>query len=908
MTTTTHTRRDTAARSRLTADTPAGHLPAPSADDDLDRGLHTLSYPVDPDALGDLVLYQLTREFLAAWDGLVAQIRRRADRDEVTPSYASLATALTAATNRPVRLFPQWQLSPDHAAGGTVALLVTTAPIDGQTVTAAVGRFEQLSTANPDADTLAPLLRGVTSVTRPLRDYLHRDAATGSVAAPGWLFDAARWNLAARIAAAPLLLDDSAAITLRLDTEGNLLAFDHPLSRTSSNGITGHATVYVSTRIVTVPGAAQLYLRLDGHVARHPYTWRFTKNTWLDRGDPDLPILRLPVLSPYPAKGRSEPTFRGYTAEVVESCGLHPITLPTQTGAELGSGTVSGIGGVPGPVRPIGKPRTHSIGTGPGVRFLYQLGQHATRQLGVPPLRYARTRIAVGSSRITGPIPVDRLDDAVTTADIGRLRIVCFYATPETRRRMTDALAAYADTPATLTGIPDDQPVTLTRRISAVLHHAPTLLTHGTHARTLDGIPWLDPTTTSDNIGGEASEEAGEDAIAVLAETYWDPANPPAPAEDSKHPVRRLLAQQGVVSQFVNSRRAPTRARRRVVDGRLQIVEPSDQPATAAVRDLLRQCGVLDNRLAAATANPRLAGHLDREATLVAVHIRQHTPRRRGRHTPPTRLVIRLVALHATPDPHLPWRTLTYSDTQATWVPYRVGTADYHATEIGSTNLSRKVADRPKIRDYVDQALTAGRFDRTRPVVIFLDAEACKGIWPGLNDTTFGTAALPGDDLDHPDIAVVRCANGDRVAQPTHRGHGPQVPDPHQPNLPGATLYHHDENDTASWLLAQASRTYRSSQPDSRAGALHTRWTVPEDKTRLVGDDWHGLTAIEIAAASTGSWPPHQLAALTARLCQQAGSWDDRTHRPAPLHLAERTDLDHPQRGESPSGTDDAPD
>ncbi|MDQ3579732.1 MAG: RNAseH domain-containing protein [Actinomycetota bacterium] len=46
------------------------------------------------------------------------------------------------------------------------------------------------------------------------------------------------------------------------------------------------------------------------------------------------------------------------------------------------------------------------------------------------------------------------------------------------------------------------------------------------------------------------------------------------------------------------------------------------------------------------------------------------------------------------------------------------------------------------------------------------------------------------------------------------------------------------------------------------------------------------------------------MAALTARLCQQAASWDDRTQSPTPLHLAERPDLDHPQRAEQPEETE----
>ena len=76
-------------------------------------------------------------------------------------------------------------------------------------------------------------------------------------------------------------------------------------------------------------------------------------------------------------------------------------------------------------------------------------------------------------------------------------------------------------------------------------------------------------------------------------------------------------------------------------------------------------------------------------------------------------------------------------------------------------------------------------------------------------------------------------------------------------------------------------------------------------RERRMQEDWHALTAIEIAVATPGRWDRLYLAALTARLCQQATSWDDRTQNPAPVHLAERPDLDHPQRREQPSSDDD---
>jgi hypothetical protein len=73
---------------------------------DLDAGLHTLCYPVNPAALGSVVLYPLDAGFAAAWNVLASHARAKAGRDATTPSYSAVATALSAATGQPVRLFP----------------------------------------------------------------------------------------------------------------------------------------------------------------------------------------------------------------------------------------------------------------------------------------------------------------------------------------------------------------------------------------------------------------------------------------------------------------------------------------------------------------------------------------------------------------------------------------------------------------------------------------------------------------------------------------------------------------------------------------------------------------------------------------------------------------------------------
>ncbi len=845
---------------------------------DLNAGLHTLCYPVHPDALGNAVLYPLDAGFSAAWDVLAAHAKAKADHDQATPRYSAVATALTAATGQPVRLFPRYDLSKAETDDGTCALLATTAEIDPWVMASALRVFER-STVGDRSNMLAPLMTGICPQHKALADFITVDPATGAVSAPGWIYDAARWNLVARIAAAPLMIDGRLPVTFRLDTDGNLLAWDLPLTRESRvSGNIGHATTWVSAKIITLPGAAGLYLRLDGHISRHPSSWSFVKTAWLDRGDPALPVLRLPVLSPYPERGRDLPLLQGCIAEVTEIIGQHALTLPAQLPAR------------PGPVRPIGKPRRHSIGKGPGVRFLYQLGMHATRQLGTEPLRYAQTSVSVGE-RAQGPIVPARLDAAIVASGTERLQVACLYSTAAVRRRMIDAIAPYAaDGPAVLIGVRDDTPVPLTTRLTVVIQQADELLRHGKHQRQSDGITAL---TTPEGT-----------AVVVLAETDYDPDNPPP--DDAKPAVRQMLGRRGIVSQFLNANWVPPKPRKRKVGDIVKEIQPADEPAIAAVRDLFRNAGVIDNRLAIATADPKRVGALNREATLIGLHIRQHTPRRKGGVKPRNQLVIRLVAVHAAPDLELPWRVTAYDDRGGQWVPYRQANAAYHAADIGSATLSRKWGSQQAIRDLIEEALAAGGFSTTVPLVIFADGEACSGIWPGLNNSSLGQGQLPGSSLGHPDVAVVRCANGERIPQATNRGHGIMPKDdPYKPPLPRGRLYEHNENGVSSWLLVQPSRTYRSSQPGVRAGADYTRWTLPESGASQIGKDWHALTAIEIAVATPGRWDPLYLAALAARLCQQATSWDDRTQNPAPVHLAERPDLDHPQRREQPPSDDE---
>lgn len=820
-------------------------------------GLHTLTYRIEPAQLGELVLYPLGPAFAASWDRFVKTIKRRSSPHMVLPRYSDLAAALTAMTGQPVRLFPSKNLSARQKEREIMALLVTTATIDPWLITTAVRTFERLSANDSTVDTLAPCLDYAVPVVQPLSAYVdHQD---GVIVAPGWIYDIAGWNLATRLCQQPLMIDGQLPVTLRMDTEGNLVAWDQPISSVS-NSKAGHATIHIDAEVVTIPGAAHLYLRLDAHVGRSPSNWWGVKHVWVARtGDVSMPLLRLPILAPWPKGGRDHPEYANHVAAIAQQCQLDPLpSLPDQPPSE------------PGPVRLIGKPARHPVGVGPGARLTFQLQQHATQILGLCDLRYGRTKITTPHGG-TGQIPVTTIDDSVVASGTRHLRIACLYDAQLTRKRAVDALSTYsAGAPDVLWGVLDDEPMALTDRLSVVFHRAADALAHGEHDRDLDSLECL----------------RGDDdmAVVVLAETRWEPGT--TIEHDAKPALRADLGRRGIVAQFVNGNYEPKRPRRRP-DGTTPI--PEDYQMVVAVRDLLRQAGVVDNRLAVATTRPGLTSPLTKPATLVGVHIRLHTPRRKKGVRQPNQLVIQLVAVHATPEDK-PWTIEMYDDTEG-WIGYRLANAHYYAGDVGKAGLNRSWNNTPLVRDYVDQALAA--LPRNKALVVFVEAAGSRGFWQGLNHNQFGRGALPGSTINHPDIAVVRCASGAGVSRPTHQNHTPRVSDPYKPDLPRGELYEHQEGAVANWMLAQPSRVHRASAA-GRAGTDYTRWTLPPNRDRLMSGNWHALTAIEIAVAQSGSWEPSELAALTARLCNQAASWDDRTRLPTPLHLAKSADDDHP--------------
>ncbi|MGW8570206.1 RNaseH domain-containing protein [Streptomyces niveus] len=817
--------------------------------------------------LGTVSAYPLTKEFAAAWDDLPRTKRRRRQ------PYTALGTGLVAATGQPVRLFGEGELADDERATGSRMLLLTTDNALDYRLRVAVRAWERHIREGKGTVGLADFLPEPDG-ERSFAEFI--TFRPGMVpTAPNWVFRTAAWQIMRQLAGGPLPVDEGRSpLTLRMDTDGSLLAWDQRDLIVNRSG-SAFSMARVSARLITRAGVDDPVVCFDAHLSRVSPQGHWAKNVWIDRGDPGRPVLRLPLLH---TRNKETEQWRSdlnpAIAKILEACQLQPLRIPDE------------LPDVPDLIRPhMAGSRFHALGSGPGPRFMLRLHEHIVRILPeLAPLTYEIDK------RIKLPNPVKRYPAGgpptagVAPSGYDKVTLACVYRTSEARGRMLDELAELAGRP--VSPDPDESTaVAINERLDVVARHCPDLLDHETANR----AAFLDSLRLSAGPGH---------LVAAWLETEFHPAAE-QPVLDAKPHLRRLLGHLGMPTQFL-----ATDPLVLPDDASPRSTETKKHAARAALRDLLRSSGVLDDRLLVALTGERLPNPLDRTALLVGIHMRRQQT---GENTSP--LVLIMVAMYVDPGALEPWRVFVYSDRRRAWVRAAQGTADFYAGPIGTTRLGRtqeKVErTREEIEDRLRDLCAMNRADV--PVVIFADTRSTRTVWPGLQDSKLGAGPLPGDALRERggDVAVVRLSTDVKeIGRPVTRRERANMPkDPLQPAAPDRKVYRLTESTANSWLLAGRSVTLKSKGGDR--GARYTRWTLPPELRSELRVPWHAYTAREILVVHGGTWSPESLVALTARLCDQSVSWDDRTTLPGPLHLATVIDEDHPEYRATAQDADD---
>ncbi|MBE2997243.1 DUF3893 domain-containing protein [Nocardiopsis sp. HNM0947] len=862
--------------------------------------LTTLAYLFPHSGLGSVTAYPLSREFSAAWQRLPGyqDTENGSKKRFKRPPYAGLASALSAVTGQPVVLMPDTYHNVD-IDDITPMVAITTDPIDPRLLTSAVRTWERLVRKGDDTNTLAPLLNEADIERYELASFV-RGSKEGKPIAPGWFYRVATWSFAQRLARKPLTLSSggkSVNLAWRMDTQGSLWSWDLPIrNETLRPKRVGYAMHKLDFRIITLPGESQFAIHVIPTFTRLATHWAKTRTVLLDRGKQAL--LRLPVgHRPLDTPDEDGSTWRAYprnfTAEIVQECGLELINLPSNSDLRMLGGTGRVL--LPGP-------QEYPIGKGVGTRFVTALSDHimdTVKRPRISPVEYTPDSKKKLTRPVTGQLQTKDLEYAIHATGHDRLRILVLYSEGSTRKRIIAALARYTSSPR--------RPVECTDRTDYRLHG--NLYVHFRRVPAIDSpksIAW------NEELAPLRTLFRDDMLTGALVETVWIPKPTKKQREgktaphDHKRELRRYLYNEGIVSQFLNRKNPPdskktphTEASDSTTDlpgEDKEIQEEKDHPAINASRDLFFRLGAIDHRLPAAT--PVKEG-----AILVGIHLRQQRKSTRSpRGAAQTQMVEVLTAVHTSTDPESPWRTTTYSPATNDWLPQAEAEAAFGRGTIGLEGHARHDEGARKVRDHVEAALRA--LPTARPLIIFVDAEACRTIWPGLQHQALGQGALPGDSLrrNNRSIAVVS----------VNTSYG-EVPTPventarnraklKRPAKPQDYLYRRTSSTgVTTWYIAQASRTYDGFGGEGRAGGLHTRATLPESDRRLhLKKDWHSFTAVQFLVAACGGRPEEELATLTAQLCHQSAAWDWRTRHPYPLHVAAAVDRAHPEyRGPS---------
>lgn len=854
--------------------------------------LDLLAFPLTGPLLGDVATYDLPPQAQQAWDELLVRYRQATGSNANLP-YAALATALRATTGIRVNLYPRSKDQPPRT-------LVASTALSMEDVSGAITLWEQaILGIKPETisfryrSKLADAITQTPPVTTHLADKLTWVGIQPD--APGWMFDVACWQAAQRIAA-QLWPIDSVQVSFRIDTDGDLLVWDNRLlwsHQWRNSPEPRYAAARLRLSMKTLPWMSEPVLVLNPTVFRIANRLSTARTAWLEPNDPAAPLLILRLTGRY---GHMDVDW--YTRLVLgvwtRLRGEQPL-LPAAVN----------LSGPPGRLRPlIPFGIRYPIGRGLGMHTMRQLAAHTSEVLGMPPLTIGRvaghrfhSRPKKEGGRDPELLDPDTISTTIIASGARHLRIVILYQYPHTRRRIQNLLAYHFAAPSfAAEQIPDSVEAPLgSEVVSAVFCEARELLRHGEHGqrrRLLSGIPAL---FAQDDVRVVALCETEYDKRAWATrriKARYDRTVQDPDEIDAKHVVNKLLAKDGIGSQFIVTRPpAQSGSGALASEEDLASAVRDDHAGHGAVADLLRTAGLIHARLGEALAYGR--DGISTPHAYVGLHIREQKKNRR-------RLSITLAAL--IPDGGQ-WGSWGYAWNRHTvtgragWMRYADANVTHRASDLIAG--SRHTVWDDGVADAINVALDqiADQL-RGTPYVLIVSGEASRTIWPGLANRHLerpadrsgrinGKLPLPGP-IRVPPAAVIRVTPGPG-----------EIPRP----VPGAmsaeaarttnALYEQDQpGEDAVLLLSNVPRQYDGKGRHRRVGSSHSRWTADAAEQPLT---WYTHTCTEFLVRGAAQGQARRYGIAAARLCDHAISWDGRTSYPAPLHLARQMDRDHPE-------------
>lgn len=800
--------------------------------------MRTLAFPFSIDMAKPVWCYRFSPDLNATWQDLT----RRYTRVPQQLPYRDLTDAVRFVTRdyATIRKEPR--------AGDT--LLLSRTEIPSETRGLLFATFEQQLAARnnkPFEDQLRPLVEQINPRKIKIERYL---APTGTPRpeTPTWVYDVATWS-AIGLLKGDFRLPNGKTIHLRPDTDGNLVAFDHPLPEHHPRGEQG--IHYISLAPLTLPGYSHILLSLDAHISATTGWGGNARSLWIAPDDKGVLLCAKRGWD----HNRQINVISGQLPALVDSFSIQRV--PTAfLDSDLIYGNIR--------ARHASPPNHHPIASGPGRKFLEALHQHACERLKTTPIALEDSRV-----RNINAQPADSAAAAkvLTTSIIKAVRrshLSVIYANDSERARAARAIAEVLGLESSV----------LKTRSAELLDGALTInfLPVDKPQQLLDPGP---PENRHELVDDACSGAPAERQHIALIETSKERGTKADDSADPKHQIRAILASRGVVSQFIDQSTAPKPGEK-------------DHPALAAVRDVFRAAGLTASSPRNVFAKP-FTQHT--ACVLVGLFTRERTM--------PAQRMVSLVAL-ATDGTNAPWRMFGYHPAAGGWAPLPEAIAAHHASPL-TPFVDRDSAVRlAQAREYGERALQHLRILHPDvPMVVYVDSSERFPVWSGLNNNSLDLAVrgpLPHQAMaNNHQVALVRVntSSGGKLFQPV----GLSRVSRQDPNLVSSSelLYQLPGGSPDAFYLINRSRSDKAKDFGVRPGHRMTRFETTEDE-RALRTPWHAMTCTEFLLLDHGSLTRLELATLSARLCGHPLVWDSRTTLPAPLHHAEQVLADHPNR------------
>ncbi|MEU3644702.1 RNaseH domain-containing protein [Lentzea sp. NPDC034063] len=838
-----------------------------------DKVLALLAYPLTGQLHGTAYVHRLPAEVDEVWARVRARYRERVHANVNLP-YAGLVTGLRAYSGAFVNLFPTSKKDAPRQ-------LVASRPLDHRDLRDAVVLWEQAVLGVPDDEItfgydseLADLVAGNTVEQVSLADHVHR--AGNQPDAPNWVYDAATWEAGRRLEARPWKVDGR-EVTLRVDTDGNLLVWDQESlwsAAWTEGGVPQYAALRVKLSMQTLPDLRTPALVLEPSVAWLSRWLGNTRTAWLASRKDDAPLLGLAVEG-WGERTRIEPTSR-IALSVSRLLSGEKLLVPDDLD----------LTGKPRRLRAlVPKSARWPVGRGVGMYTIRELSHHATNVLGVPNLtagvvqghqfpKQANRKTEKG--RDADLLGEESLPAIIEAAGCERLRLLVLYR--KSRARVLRLLKYHFASIESVDNLPDDEPIDIGGGVEVVLHHADELLRHGriaTRVAALNRVP---------HVTGLAGTR-----VLALCETEYEGKTPD---DDAKPLVNRLLAERGVLAQFF----ATSPETKPVHD------PAEDHAGHSALADLMRVAGLVHPRMGRALSH----GQLGTKApiTCVGLHVRQQRGASWTGGRP--KLSWSLVAMIPN-DRH--WRILAYqaeperkTGTAAGWHDYFIANTAFRARPLPGGRRQDEV-----LVSTIETALglLQPHVATGAGYVVMVSGDSARSLYPLLANKNLDLEpdvagrvndrlVLPGWDpaTGRRPLAVVRVTSGSReLPRPVEV----RIPDPEAEDglriVKTTQSLYQLSGSARTWILSNIPRQFAGGKWHSRAGFKAGRWSGSAELGRHT---WYAHTTTEIVVVGADT-DPVRYAVAAARLCDHAVSWDGRTSYPVPVHLASLMDRDHPE-------------